>query len=91
MKKRPIEFPINNAERRRNRLGKHSVPCLASERWIEFPKRSAGSLEAGELIKLSIMTGSGNQQEEKRKICDLVVTREALLKAIDTVKNPDEE
>lgn len=89
--KKLITFPISEAERRRNRLGKHSVPCLASERWIEFPKKSAGNLEAGELIKLAIMTGSGNRKEEKRKICDLVVTREALLKAIGAVKNPDEE
>ncbi len=89
MTDKPIEFPIHEAQRRRNRLGKKAVACLASERWIKFPKKSAGSLEAGEVIKLSIMTGS--DAAGSRKVCDLVVTREALLSALEAVKNPDME
>lgn len=79
-----IKFPTDSMKRLRNRLGKYAVPCVVSERWLQFPKKSGGHFRDGEFIQLSVMTK--DQDDEPRKLCDLVVTREDLLKAIGFVK-----
>ncbi len=71
-------------------MGKGYVPCLVSGRWIQFPEKSGEHIGAGEPILLSIMTNSHKDDIEKtRKITDLIVTREDLKKAINSVTDPD--
>ena len=71
-----------------NRMGKWHVPCMVSDRWIQFPKKSAGHFGGGEFIEISIMTHS-YAKDQPAKLCDMIVTREDLLKAINAVFDPD--
>jgi hypothetical protein len=62
------------------------VPCVVSERWIEFPPKSGGRYDFGEPIEISIKTRGSN--DKPRKLCELIVTREDLLRAIKQVQVP---
>jgi len=73
--------------RLKNKLGKGAVPCQVSERWLKFPAESAGHYGGGEFIFLEVMTFDKN--EKQRKLCELVVTREDLLSAINGVKDKE--
>ncbi len=84
MKNKIVRFPISFWQRRKNKMGPGYVPCMISEKQIQFPKKSGRSFGSGELISISIMTT--NAEEKQSKICDMVITREDLLSAIDSVK-----
>lgn len=66
---------------------KNGVPCMVSDRWIEFPESSIGHFGGGEFIEISIKTHSYKNDKES-KICNMIVTREDLLKAIAEVGMP---
>ncbi|HBA71222.1 MAG: hypothetical protein A2X82_17660 [Geobacteraceae bacterium GWC2_55_20] len=87
MEMKVVRIPINSMTRMKNKLGKGAVPCQVSDRWLKFPAESAGHFGEGEFITLDVMTLDKN--ERPRKICELVVTREDLLSAINGVKDKD--
>ena len=62
------------------------VPCIVSDRWIEFPARSGGRQPFGEPITLTIKTLGSN--DKPRKLCELIVTRKELQRAINQVLPP---
>lgn len=78
-----IRFPIKSHQRANNHLGRHAVRCIVSGRWIQFPKQGGVYLEEGEAMRLHVMTEG--HDEKDRMICELVVTREDLLRAIAAV------
>jgi len=78
-----IRFPIKGFQRAKNRLGRHAVGCIVSGRWIQFPEQGGAYLEEGEAIQLYVMTEG--HDEKDRTICELIVTREDLLRAIAAV------
>ncbi len=90
MKNKVIKFPISRSNCHKNKMGNGYVPCMVSDRWIQFPKKSAGHFEGGEFIEISIMTHSYTK-DEPRKLCDMIVTREDLLRAINAITEPDKE
>ena len=79
------KFPISMSERQKNEMGPGFVPCMISERWIQFPEVSTGHFGGGEFIEISIMTK--NSKGKQREICNLIVTREDLLSALSAVKD----
>lgn len=87
MEKKVIRIPINSMTRLKNKLGKGAVPCQVSDRWLKFPAESSGHFGEGEFIVLDVMTLDKNEMQ--RKICELVVTREDLLSAINDVRDKD--
>jgi len=86
LKKKVSEIPITHHTRLKNRLGKGAVPCLASDRWLQFPEVSSGHFKAGEFILLRVMAKGKNEKE--KTICRLLVTREDLMEGINAVKGP---
>jgi hypothetical protein len=88
-KDRIRRMPISWHTRLKNELGKGAVPCLVSGRWLKFPSESGGFFKEGEYIVLNVMTTDANDKD--RKLCELVVTREDLLDAINSVKAPSTE
>ena len=81
MKSKIINFPF---KKRKSMETKNNVPCMVSDRWIEFPENSIGHFDGGEFIEISIKTHSYKNDKES-KICNMIVTREDLLKAIAEV------
>ena len=71
---------------KKRKIQRGVVPCVVSERWIEFPLESGGHLDFGEPITLAIKTRGTN--DKPRKICEIIVTREDLQRAIDQVRDP---
>ena len=85
-KNKVTKIPITEHQRIRNIQGEYSVPCEISERWILFGKTSS-KLKGGEFIFADIMTMS--QNDKPRKICNLIITRENLLKVLSKIKAKD--
>jgi hypothetical protein len=79
------KFPLGWLERWRNYYLPLGVPCIVSNRWLQFAESGAGPYREGEYIRVDVMTNTG---DTPRKICELVVTREDLLRAINNVKRP---
>jgi hypothetical protein len=84
MNKKVIRMPIKAYQRWKNFVGKYGVPCMISNRWLSFPEESAGHFQAGESIRIDVMTLDSN--EKPRRLCELVVTREDLVRVINMVK-----
>ena len=64
----------------------HKAECQVSSRWLQFPQ-SAQEVGGASFMFVDVMTLNGDDQE--KKICQLVLTKEdllAILKRID-VKN----
>jgi hypothetical protein len=83
-----LPFPIKGFERQKNQAGRHAVLCIVSERWLQFPEQGSGCIQLGEPLKIEVMTKDKTGND--KKICDLIVTREDLLRAIGAVKPSDE-
>ena len=81
-----VKFPVSYSQRIRNTMGKGYVPCEVSGRWIQFPEYSGGYFTEGEYIDIAVMTL--DQNERPRKLCNLIVTREDLERALKNVKPP---
>lgn len=87
--KKVVPFPLSQYRRMKNHRDPRYVPCMVSGRWLQFPKESAGHFGGGEFISLDVMTET--EPGVHRKLCDLVVTREELQRALDSVKTPPEK
>ena len=100
-KNKVTKIPITEHQRIRNIQGEYSVPCEISERWILFGKTSS-KLKGGEFIFADIMTNteeipglkisvapSKDPKCKPRKICNLIITRENLLKVLSKIKAKD--
>jgi hypothetical protein len=75
-------FPTDSMTRRKNRLGRYSVPCRVSDRWLQF-KPVSNVFEEGDVLWVDVMTDGGDR---KRKICSLAITREDLEAALSRVR-----
>jgi hypothetical protein len=75
-------FPSTWYQRLKNRLGKHAVPCVYSERWLRFRPESTFFVETGDdYVTIDVMTG-----DPARKLCQMTVFRKDLLAALSRVK-----
>lgn len=88
MAKKIIKFPWGPAARLKKKMGKGCVPCMETQRWLQFPAESSGYFEEGEFIDIDVMTYS-EASEGPKKICSLTVTREDLLRAVNAIPPPD--
>ncbi len=77
-----IRFP-SIFNRRKRSMGPRLVECQVSTRWLEFPESSIGTFRDGEYIAVSVMTLGSD--EEPKKLCDLILTREGLSAALGAV------
>lgn len=71
-------------KRVKKKLGDFAVPCMVSERWIQFSTQGSAKLSEGEYITLWVMTRGADDQP--RKLCELIVTREDLQGALDLIE-----
>lgn len=78
-----IKFPVTYSQRKRNSMGVGYVPCEVSNRWLQFPDTSC-LCEGGEFIQVDVMTLGKN--EEPRKICEVILARADLERALQNVK-----
>lgn len=83
------KFPISYAERRKNTIGPLHVECEVSGRYLQFHGRSVvyGDKES---IAVDVMTNDTLQGDRPRKLCELRVTREDLLMALENVSPKNE-
>ncbi len=83
MSNKIIKIPINREQRLINENGQGYVPCEVSSRWLQFPNESQ-IVDGKELMFVDVMTYDINQ--EKRKICNLCLSREDIIRALYNVK-----
>ena len=76
-------FPRGEARRNRLNLRRQRVACQVSERWLQFPL-TAHELPSGDFMKVDVMTLGSDEKE--RKLCELVLTKQDLLRMIEQVK-----
>ena len=76
-------FPIKGFQRWRNRLGKRAVPCILTDRWLQFPEKS-DPLSEGHYMFVDVMTMPDG--ENARKLCSLCISKEELTAAVNEVK-----
>lgn len=79
------KFPIGGFTRRKNRLGKFAVACQVSDRFLDIAPTSA-RLQGGEFITIDVRTGAYDSNDKGRKLTQIIVTREDLMKALKSVK-----
>lgn len=84
MSKKVIKFPITYDERMINEMGLGYVPCEVSGRWLQFPENSDWIGNRGEFMFVDVMTEGGNG--EPRKLCHLLLKKEDILRAVNSVK-----
>jgi hypothetical protein len=81
-------FPIRGFQRWHNALGKRAVPCIVSNRWLQFPERSDrfedGDYPDGDYMFVDIMTTADDGQTRK-KLCTLCISKEDLRTALSEV------
>ncbi|CAN5642310.1 hypothetical protein BH23GEM9_BH23GEM9_06870 [soil metagenome] len=63
-----------------------SVPCHDSERWLKFAEREQYEALDEDLIQIDVMTL--DEDGEPYKLCELVVSRGDLLRAIAAYGDP---
>lgn len=80
------KFPISHYKKFLNKMGRGYVPCQISGRGIIFPEKSYRQPNDGEFIEIDIITHPNSLEEDPKKICHLVITREALERALARVK-----
>ena len=77
------EDHIMNGSRRWERLlGERAVACLVTSRWLQFPAKS-DFVDNGNYMFVDVMTSGDG--EKARKICQICISKEALLSALDHV------
>jgi hypothetical protein len=81
-------FPIGGFQRWQNALGKRAVPCIVSNRWLQFPERSDrfedGDYPDGDYVFVNVMT-TVSSGENHKKLCTLCIAKDDLLAAIAEV------
>jgi hypothetical protein len=83
MKNKVVKIPISASQRWKNRFGRYGVPCMISQRWLQFSETSSAFADE-EAICLDVMTI--DSEDKPRKICELVVTREDLMKVLNSIQ-----
>lgn len=78
------QVPIKYMERKKNMVGEGYVSCQVSGRYLKVQGDSA-LLVAGEFITIDVMTEE-TKNDMPKKICELIVTREELLRGIERSK-----
>lgn len=71
-------------KRYKAKLGAFAVPCIVSNRWIEFSQGGSARLEDGEAVTIHIMTQGAD--DKPRRLCEMVILREDLLSALALVE-----
>ena len=86
MSDKVIKFPITRHQRRKNQLGPLSLECEISGRLVHFYEK-LNKCKGGEFIFLEVFPAqdSENPNKKSRRICELVLTREDLLKALEHI------
>ncbi len=87
MPKKVEPLPVNAHKAIARKLGPRYVPCMVSGRYLEFPAESGGHFGGGEFIPINVMTV--NDENQPRRLCELVLTREQLLAALAACKSPN--
>jgi len=59
---------------------------MVTERWLQFSTEGWARLHEGEYITLWVMTRGADDQP--KKLCKLIVTREDLLAALELIEKP---
>lgn len=81
------QFPIDGFQRWRNTLGKRAVPCIVSNRWLQFPEKSDrfedGEYPDGDYMFVDVMTTTAGQTQ--KKLCTLCISKDDLLAALTEV------
>lgn len=67
----------------RGKIRKYRVPCQISERWLQFPE-TASPVQSGDFMIVDVMTM--NSDERERKLCELVLTKQDLIKMLEQIK-----
>ena len=82
-------FPRPTANRRRLDLNAGVVRCEVSSRWLQFPD-TATAFSDGTLMSIDVMTLG--EDDQPRKLCELVLSKEDLIAMLDRVqvKSPSE-
>ena len=75
-------FPRGAERRDRLNFRKYRIACQVSDRWLQF-QENAHALAGGDFMKIDVMTLGAD--EKKRKICELVLTKQDLIRMIDQV------
>jgi len=83
MKDKIVKIPISASQRWKNRFGRYGVPCMISNRWLQFSETSSEFADE-EAIFLDVMTLGSN--DKPRKICVLCITREDLMKVLNSIQ-----
>lgn len=65
-------------------LGDRGVRCYVSNRWLAFPEKGWGKED---LLLVHVMTLDGD--DDPKRLCELVLPRAELERALRTVKPPD--
>jgi hypothetical protein len=79
-------FPRGGEKRDRLNLRTFRVACQVSERWLQFPD-SASRLQGGDFMMIDVMTLGSDEKE--RKICELALTKQDLLKMIEQIETKE--
>lgn len=85
-----IRFPNSSMQRTKNRRGKRGVPCMVTDRWLQF-REQAEPVDFGDgkrrtVVFVDVMTDITG---ESRKLCELCLCLEDLQSAIGNVKVVD--
>ena len=76
-------FPIKTHQRWKNRLGRRAVPCLVSDRWLQFPGNS-DLLEGEHYMFVDVMTIADGKNA--RKLTTVCLSKERVLAALGIVE-----
>lgn len=76
-----IKIPITYCERKKNELGPGYVPCQISSRYLKL--HSISQVGDKNFIMLDVMTE--NENNEYKKICEMVIAIEDLNEAIKEI------
>jgi hypothetical protein len=81
-------FPIRGFQRWHNALGKRAVPCIVSNRWLQFPEKSDrfedGDYPDGNYMFVDVMT-TADRGQTRKTLCTLCISKEDLLAALGEV------
>lgn len=79
MSKNIVQFPKRSEDKKRLEAKEGKLRCEVSDRWIKFPSASEKSDDV-EYLLLDIMTVGSNEKD--RKICEIIVDKQQLLKML---------
>ncbi|ODA33360.1 hypothetical protein A6X21_18880 [Planctopirus hydrillae] len=71
-------------ERWRKEHGDFAIPCIVSERYLQFSDSGTQRIGAGEVITLSVMTDAS--EKGPKKLCELIITREELTRVLELIE-----